>query len=85
MTGEQVKLDCSRPELAGFQDYYEQEMHPTLVQLEEQPTRKKPVNCYHRKMWQRSWPWSNISDPTPWSLLSVMKTFFCPLKQIKVK
>ncbi len=31
-----INLNCSRPELEGFQDYYEQQMYPTLVKLEEQ-------------------------------------------------
>jgi len=31
-----IKLNCSRPELEGFQDYYEQKMYPTLLELEEQ-------------------------------------------------
>ncbi len=31
-----IKLNCNRPELEGFQDYYEQEMYPTLVELEDQ-------------------------------------------------
>ncbi len=31
-----INLNCSRPELEGFQDYYVQEMYPTLLELEEQ-------------------------------------------------
>ena len=31
-----IKLNCSRPELEGFQDYYEQKMYPTLLELEDQ-------------------------------------------------
>ncbi len=30
-----IKFKCTRPELEGFQDYYEKEMYSTLVELEE--------------------------------------------------
>ena len=37
-----IKLNCSRPELQGFQDFFKEKMYPTLVELEE--SRAKAMN-----------------------------------------
>ncbi len=37
-----INFNCTRPELEGFQDYLEQKMYPTLVEMEE--SRAKAIN-----------------------------------------
>ncbi len=37
-----INFNCTRQELKGFQDYFEQKMYPTLVEMEE--SRAKATN-----------------------------------------
>ncbi len=37
-----INFNCTRPELEGFQDYFEQKMYPNLLEMEE--SRAKAIN-----------------------------------------
>lgn len=41
-TGLKINFNCTRPELEGFQEYFNKKMYPTLVEMEEQ--REKAIN-----------------------------------------